>query len=135
MFQVAHERGEGRGFLLGKMHNAFVEVARPIPIFTPRLNRAKRIFTADYNEAVARGWESKSVEAQQEEAAQTSTLGKPRLTREQAARLREQESLRLSLKSVAAQLGLNPSPRRREMLEQAQAELERKITELSPAPS
>ena len=84
---------------------------------------------------MARGWESKSVEAQQEEAAQTSILAKPRLTREQADRLREQESLRLSLKSVVVQLGLNPNPRRREMLKRAQAELERKITELSGVPS
>jgi len=83
---------------------------------------------------MARGWESKSVEAQQEEAAQKSTLGKPRLTREQAARLREQESLRLSLKNVVEQLGLNPNPRRREMLERAQAELKRKITELLSVP-
>ena len=35
---------------------------------------------------MARGWESKSIEAQQEDAASEQTLKKPRLTREQADR-------------------------------------------------
>lgn len=80
---------------------------------------------------MARGWESKSVEAQQDEAAEKSTPGKPRLSQEQAARLRAQESLRLSLKSVVDQLEHSPKHRRREMLERAQAELIRKLGELS----
>ena len=48
---------------------------------------------------MARGWESKSVEAQveaqQDEAAARNTPEKPRLTQEAAVRLREQENLRL----------------------------------------
>jgi len=79
---------------------------------------------------MARGWESKSVEAQQDEAAGRSKPEKPRLTREAASRLREKENLRLSLQSVAQQLERSRNPHHRAMLEQARADLERKIQEL-----
>jgi len=57
-----------------------------------------------YNQAMARGWESKSVEAQQEDAAARTSSEKPRLTREETARVRDRENLRLSLQSVLEQL-------------------------------
>jgi hypothetical protein len=79
---------------------------------------------------MARGWESKSVEAQQDEAAEKSTPGNPRLTREAAARLREKESLRLSLQNVVQQLERSLNARHRSMLEQAKSDLERKLQEL-----
>jgi hypothetical protein len=79
---------------------------------------------------MARGWESKSVEAQQDEAAERNTSDKPRLTREAAARLRERENLRLSLLNVIQQLDRIQDARHRSMLEQARADLERKIQEL-----
>jgi hypothetical protein len=79
---------------------------------------------------MARGWESKSVEAQQDEAAARTSSEKPRLTREAAARLRERENLRLSLQSVVQQLERSHNARHRAMLEQALAELTRKIQEL-----
>jgi hypothetical protein len=79
---------------------------------------------------MARGWESKSVEAQQDEAAGRSTPAKPRLTREAAARLHEKESLRLSLQRVLQQLEGSRNERHRAMLEQARSDLERKIQEL-----
>ena len=79
---------------------------------------------------MARGWESKSVEAQQEDAARGSTPEKPRLTREAAARFREKETLRLSLQSVAQQLKRSHNARHRALLELALADLERKIQEL-----
>jgi hypothetical protein len=79
---------------------------------------------------MARGWESKSVEAQQELAAEKRTPEKPRLTPEDAARLREKESLRLSLQNVAQQLEHSHNTRYRSILEQARADLERKIKEL-----
>jgi hypothetical protein len=79
---------------------------------------------------VARGWESKSVEAQQDEAAARTTPEKPRLTREAAARFREKETLRLSLQSVAQQLERSHNARHRALLEHALADLERKIQEL-----
>jgi hypothetical protein len=83
-----------------------------------------------YNYAMARGWESKSVEAQQDEAAARTTSEKPRLTREAVARLREKENLRLSLQNVGQQLERSHNPHHRAMLEQARADLERKIQEL-----
>jgi hypothetical protein len=79
---------------------------------------------------MARGWESKSVEAQQDEAAEKSTPGNPRLTREAAARIREKESLRLSLQNVVQQLERSLNARHRSMLEQAKSDLERKLQEL-----
>jgi hypothetical protein len=79
---------------------------------------------------MARGWESKSVEAQQDEAATRGTSEKPRLTREDAARLRETETLRLSLRNVQQQLERSRDARHRAMLQEAVAELERRIREL-----
>jgi hypothetical protein len=79
---------------------------------------------------MARGWESKSVEAQQNEAADRNIPEKPHLTREAAARLHEKESLRLSLHNVVQQLERSHNARHRAMLEQARADLERKIQEL-----
>lgn len=79
---------------------------------------------------MARGWESKSVEAQQDEAAARTAPEKPRLTREEAARRREEENLRLSLQSVVQQLERCCDVRRRAMLEQALADLQRKMRDL-----
>jgi hypothetical protein len=79
---------------------------------------------------MARGWESKSVEAQQDEAAARTTSEKPRLTREAITQLREKENLRLSLQSVVQQLGRSHDARHRAMLEQARADLERRIQEI-----
>ncbi len=76
---------------------------------------------------MARGWESKSIEAQQEEAASAVTPGKPRLTGEEVARLREKENLRLSLRRVSEQLESCREPRRRSMLEHAKPEWEQKL--------
>jgi hypothetical protein len=80
---------------------------------------------------MARGWESKSVEAQQDEATARTTSDKPRLTPEAADRLREKENLRLSLQNVVQQLERSRNVRHRAMLEQARADLERRIQELS----
>lgn len=79
---------------------------------------------------MARGWESKSVEAQQDEAAARTTSEKPRLTQEAAARLRQRENLRLSLQSVVQQLERSHDARHRALLEQALADLEAKIHKL-----
>jgi hypothetical protein len=80
---------------------------------------------------MARGWESKSVEAQQDEAAGRTASQKPRLTREEADRLRAKENLHLSLQRVIRQLEHSNNPRHRSMLEHALADLERKIQELT----
>jgi hypothetical protein len=76
---------------------------------------------------MARGWESKSVEAQQDEAAATSTPPKARLTREAADLVREKENLRLALLGIRRQLEHTPSQRHRSMLEQAANDLEAKL--------
>ncbi len=80
---------------------------------------------------MARGWESKSIEAQQEDAASEQTLKKPRLTREQADRLREKDSLQLSLKNVVRQLQESSNSQHRDMLERAKSDLEQRIENLS----
>jgi len=85
---------------------------------------------AGYNQPMARGWESKSVEAQQEDASARTALAKPRLTREEANHIREKESLRLSLQRVVHEIERCQNTRHRAMLEQAQAELRRRIAEL-----
>jgi hypothetical protein len=81
--------------------------------------------------AMARGWESKSVEAQQDEAASRTLAEKPRLTREAANRIREIEKLRLALQNVLQQLERAQDVRHRAMLEAARSDLQRKIDELA----
>ena len=57
----------------------------------------------------------------------------PRLTSEQAARLRHREGLELSRKRILDQLAVIRDPRHRVMLEQALAELDRRLV-TSPTP-
>jgi hypothetical protein len=78
-------------------------------------------------ENMARGWESKSVEAQQAEADEKSSKPKLKLTAEAAARQREQETLRLSRQRVLQQLEASQNPRHRKLLEQELADLDEKI--------
>ncbi|HXY51679.1 MAG TPA: hypothetical protein VEI01_19690 [Terriglobales bacterium] len=79
---------------------------------------------------MARGWESKSVELQLVDTTFTEAAHQ-RLTSEQAARLRQREGLELSRKRILDQLAVTRDPRHRIMLEQALAELERRL-ETSP---
>ena len=78
---------------------------------------------------MARGWESKSVEAQQDEARDKSTQHRPAMSPEEAARWREKESLRLSRKRVLQQLESATNSRHRKLLEEALADLDRKLSE------
>ena len=80
---------------------------------------------------MARGWESKSVEAQQEEAAGNHASEKPRLTREEADRLREREILQLALRNLVQQLERAHNSQHRQMLERAKVDLERRIEKLN----
>lgn len=80
-------------------------------------------------EEMARGWESKSVEAQQDEAAQPSSKSRIRLTPEQAARSRERENLRLSRQRVAQQIESSQNPRHRKVLQDALAELDQRLSQ------
>jgi hypothetical protein len=76
---------------------------------------------------MARGWESKSIEAQQEEAAQAINSAKRLLTREEADGARELDNLRLTLKRVIEQSAMATNPRYRAMLDLARNDLERQI--------
>jgi hypothetical protein len=78
---------------------------------------------------MARGWESKSVEQQQEEA--TSKVAKgPRLTPEQITVERQRRGLELSRSRIAQQLEAATNPKHRQMLEVALKELDRQIESL-----
>jgi len=75
---------------------------------------------------MARGWESKSVEQQQEEFASNRDKGKP-LSSEQIAAERERQSVELSRQRILQQLQVACNPRHRAMLERALADLDRKL--------
>ena len=76
---------------------------------------------------MARGWESKSVEDQQAEAQKRPEIGKPRLTPEQAARKRRREELELARIDLLRQMEGTQNPQRRNMLQDALAELDRRL--------
>ncbi len=77
---------------------------------------------------MARGWESKSVEAQQEEAgAKSSRSGKRKMSAEEAADFREKENLRLARQRVLQQLEASSNPRHKKVLQDALAALEEKL--------
>jgi hypothetical protein len=80
---------------------------------------------------MARGWESKGVEGQMEEAQASGRKGpKPPATKEEAERRRQKELLLLSCAHVRHEIENTGNPRRRAQLEQALADLERKLAEL-----
>jgi hypothetical protein len=80
---------------------------------------------------VARGWESKSVEAQQAEASEKPGVRRPPMNRAEAARHREVEGLQLSRRRIVQQLSTQQDSRHRKMLEHALADLEQKIAKLA----
>ena len=79
---------------------------------------------------MARGGESKSVEAQQDAAASVSAP-RPALTPEQAARQAERATLTLARVRALADLQRACVPAHRGMLEQAIADLDRRLADLS----
>jgi hypothetical protein len=79
---------------------------------------------------MARGWESKSVEAQQEEAVSTDGNKRGQLSPEQLAARRKREELTLMRKKVEHDLAAAENPRHRSMLEQALADLDSKLGKL-----
>jgi hypothetical protein len=76
---------------------------------------------------MARGWESKSVEAQQDEAREKSATHRPAMSPEEAANWRKTEGLRLMRQTVLQQLKASTNPRHRKLLEDALADLEEKL--------
>jgi hypothetical protein len=77
---------------------------------------------------MARGWESKSVEQQQEEMSQERKTVRPSISPEQQQRNRKHEGLLLSRKRLAQQLQAAGNPRHRQILEQAIAELDSQLS-------
>jgi hypothetical protein len=83
---------------------------------------------------MARGWESKSVEAQIESAAgKAKAPPKPYLSPEQIQKLRDKENLELSRTRVQRELASSENPRYQEILRKALADLDGKLARLEPA--
>lgn len=80
---------------------------------------------------MARGWESKSVEAQQADHGDAPEKTKRKLTPEAAARLRDHETLRLSRQRVLQQLEAAQNPRHRQLLQAELADLDVKLSRLA----
>ena len=79
---------------------------------------------------MARGWESKSVEAQQADAHDKPVKLRPPLNADEAARSRQKESLRLSRQRVLQQLEVSQNPRHRQVLESSLADLDERLNKL-----
>jgi hypothetical protein len=80
---------------------------------------------------MARGWESKSVESQME-ISQANREGTARKRRppEAAAAMRKKETLLLARAHLQQQMQATQHPRRREMLQNALADLEKQLADL-----
>jgi len=79
---------------------------------------------------MARGWESKAVESQQDAAERPRVKG-PALTAEQAARKAERDTLMLARTRALADLQKACVPAHRAMLEQAIADLDERLKTLA----
>jgi hypothetical protein len=73
---------------------------------------------------MARGWESKSVEQQQDEMAEERKTPRAPIPPEEQKRNRERDGLLLSRERLAQQLQAAKNPRHREMLERSIAALD-----------
>jgi hypothetical protein len=78
---------------------------------------------------MARGWESKSIESQQDEAAREK-VRKPALTEEQRLTADRRRTLELTRARAVADLGRARSPQHRAMLQQAIDALDEQIAQL-----
>lgn len=75
---------------------------------------------------MARGWESKNVEAQQAEREQASTAAEA-VTPEEAARRAKKRTLELTRARALADLAVAKSPQHREMLDAAVRALDEQL--------
>jgi len=76
---------------------------------------------------MARGWESKSVEQQQAEMAESRKPARPPLSPEEQQRERKSQGLLLSRKRLMQRLEAATNSRHRQMLAQAIAEVDRQL--------
>ena len=81
------------------------------------------------NDTMARGWESKSIEAQQDEASREQ-VRKPALTDAQRATAERRATLVLTRARAVADLSRATAPPHRQMLEQAIATIDEQLTQL-----
>jgi hypothetical protein len=79
---------------------------------------------------MARGWESKSIEAQQDEAARHKTP-RPALTAEQRETAARRRTLELTRSRAVADLERATAPQHRHMLEQAIAAIDEQLATLN----
>lgn len=79
---------------------------------------------------MARGWESKSVEAQQDEAARARKV-KPVLTSAQRETLERRRTLELTRSRLAGDLSRATAPHHRAMLEHALGDIDAELEKLS----
>lgn len=79
---------------------------------------------------MARGWESKSVEAQQADADEKSSPSLRRMSVEEAAAWRQKESLRLSRQRVLQRLESSSDPRHRQLMQETLAALDEQLSRL-----
>lgn len=79
---------------------------------------------------MARGWESKAVEAQVEMAETRMASSKAHRTPEELEKLRQRESLLMSRNRVLHDLEESSNPRYRKMLSDALAHLDAKLAQL-----
>ncbi len=82
---------------------------------------------------MARGWESKSVEQQQEEVSEQrksarEMTGRAPISPDEQQRNRKRDGLLLSRQRLAQQLQAACNPRHRQMLEQSIAELDKQLS-------
>jgi len=82
---------------------------------------------------MARGWESKAVEAQIETAEARAAAKKTQLSPEEMERARRRESLLLSRARVLQDLEQSSNPRYRKMLGDALAHLDGELAQLDSA--
>ena len=87
---------------------------------------------APYSRCMARGWESKSVEAQQEEA--TRAARGPARSPEALVLQERRRALELARTRARNDLARASAPAHRQMLETAIAELDRQLAELEQLP-
>jgi len=78
---------------------------------------------------MARGWESKSVEAQMEEA-EVSSVSKPRLSAQEVEQKQKVDTLNLAKKKLQADLERASSDRHRQMLTRSLDEIDNQLKKL-----
>jgi hypothetical protein len=76
---------------------------------------------------MARGWESKSVEAQIEEKEKTTATVVKTRTADQVQHIMEKRTLELARAKVAHELASSQNPRYTQMLQRSLSELDKKI--------